>query len=616
MPDGASAIYGSDAVAGVANVVLKRDFDGITVGSRYGTTADGGLTTHEYDATAGASWSSGGLIGTFMTENQDPIYADQRSYTQAMNDPTTLYPGDKLRSGLVSAHQAMGDHVELRLDALHTIRNMLQTEGYPPYIYSAKRSTTTSLLAPSILFSLPADWTLSVNFTQGEDRSFNRWYLYSGGADSLALNAGYFNKSRSAEIDAEGPLFHLGQNEVRLATGAGTRTNELLVQNFMSSLREDGKESSRYVYGELAIPFVSPEQSRFGLHRLELSLAARAEDYDSFGSVMTPKLGIIYAPSSDYTVKASWGRSFKAPTLRQQSEGRTVILNSAQQVGGIAFPSDSTVLVSSGGNPDLRPERARTSSLTLAFHPQSMPGLETELSYFDVLYTDRVATPIVSSSQALSSPVYAPFIVYSPTLLEQNDLIAQSTFYNFSGSSYDPSKVVAIAHNEYFNIGQQRVKGVDLSGSWRMDLGVGELQLRGSASWLQSVQQNGPGQPEFALSGMIYYPAKWNGRLGAVWQNGGFSASIFANHTSGVVSARGLMTQQIASFTTFDATLRYETAPGQGALSGVEIDLSAQNLFNRAPPLYTPSSPTYEPYDSTNYSAIGRYVSVSVAKHW
>src|SRR5690606_21184391 len=46
--DGASAIYGSDAVGGVANVVLKRDFEGVALSARYGAASDGGLATHEY----------------------------------------------------------------------------------------------------------------------------------------------------------------------------------------------------------------------------------------------------------------------------------------------------------------------------------------------------------------------------------------------------------------------------------------------------------------------------------------------------------------------------------------------------------------------------------------
>ncbi len=57
--DGASAIYGSDAVGGVANVILKSDYDGATVGTRYGAATEGGLVTHEYNVTAGTTWSGG-----------------------------------------------------------------------------------------------------------------------------------------------------------------------------------------------------------------------------------------------------------------------------------------------------------------------------------------------------------------------------------------------------------------------------------------------------------------------------------------------------------------------------------------------------------------------------
>jgi outer membrane receptor protein involved in Fe transport len=48
--------------------------------------------------------------------------------------------------------------------------------------------------------------------------------------------------------------------------------------------------------------------------------------------------------------------------------------------------------------------------------------------------------------------------------------------------------------------------------------------------------------------------------------------------------------------------------------------LSLDNLFDRDPPLYTPASAdavaNVPPFDQTNYSAIGRYLSVSISKHW
>src|SRR3546814_14525488 len=88
----------------------------------HGTAIDGGLTTHEYTATAGTTWSSGGLIATYKGGSVDPIHASQRSYTDHLPEPATLYPGSDLHSGLVSAHQALGESTVLRVDALRTKR--------------------------------------------------------------------------------------------------------------------------------------------------------------------------------------------------------------------------------------------------------------------------------------------------------------------------------------------------------------------------------------------------------------------------------------------------------------------------------------------------------------
>ncbi|HVK80110.1 MAG TPA: TonB-dependent receptor, partial [Verrucomicrobiae bacterium] len=50
LPDGASALYGSDAVAGVANIVLRRDFEGAQVSARFGAATDGGGEQQQYGA--------------------------------------------------------------------------------------------------------------------------------------------------------------------------------------------------------------------------------------------------------------------------------------------------------------------------------------------------------------------------------------------------------------------------------------------------------------------------------------------------------------------------------------------------------------------------------------
>lgn len=621
VPDGASAIYGSDAVGGVANVILKRNFNGVTIGTRFGEATQGGLITRAYTATAGTTWNSGGLIATFMKEDQDPIYATQRDYTSVLNGPTTIYPGHELRSGLFSLHQALGDNVELQLDALNTVRDQTRSTGEAGYYYLQPSEGKVSLVAPRVLIYLPGDWSLTTGFSSGQDRITSRVYTIMASGPPQVSKVGYNNNMRTWEIDAEGPLFNIGGNQIRLATGIGSRDDNLSTPNYLSGSWEGGSERSKYVYGELAIPLVSQQVARPGLRRLEFDLAARSEDYNSFSRVTTPKVGIIYDPSEDVTLKTSWGHSFKAPTLDQQYESRIHYLWSAQDLGGTQFPAGSQVLMSYGGNQALQPERARTWTTSVDFHPESLPRLDAELSYFRIDYTDRVVQPIAAPFNALSDPAYVPWIVYSPTEQQQQALIAEygDAFYNFSGANYDPSKVVAIAYDQFTNVSRWHAHGFDLTGSYKLDLGVGELQLRGTASWLESSQQSGQGEAPVDLAGVIFNPAKLNSRIGAVWRSGDFSASGFVNYTQGVISRLALLAEKTASFTTFDATLSYDTGIRNGALSDILVSLSVQNMFNRNPPLYTVPSGTediYLPYDSTNYSAIGRYISVSISKHW
>jgi hypothetical protein len=236
-----------------------------------------------------------------------------------------------------------------------------------------------------------------------------------------------------------------------------------------------------------------------------------------------------------------------------------------------------------------------------------------ELTGFDIDYTERVVQPITGTA-VLGNPIYAEFVDYDPTEAAQAAALANaSNFYNFAGTPYDASKVVAIVDGRYVNAARQRTKGLDLSGSYRTEVGTGRMTIRGSVSWLDSTQQLTAAQSPHALAGTLFYPPKLSGRLGAVWDRRGLSAAAFVNYKGGV---RDLARQETtASFTTVDAALRY-TINGQGPLSGLSFALSAQNLLNRAPPLYVTTSLTNTPYDSTNYSAVGRFLSLSVSKHW
>ena len=53
LKDGASAVYGSDAIGGVVNIILQRDYKGGEVGISGGTSTEGGLNEYRADLAAG-----------------------------------------------------------------------------------------------------------------------------------------------------------------------------------------------------------------------------------------------------------------------------------------------------------------------------------------------------------------------------------------------------------------------------------------------------------------------------------------------------------------------------------------------------------------------------------
>lgn len=618
--DGASAIYGSDAVAGVANIILKRDFDGLDTTATYGIPTDGGGRNVQLSGTAGKRWATGSVIAAYEYTQADPIFSDQRDYTDYMPDPAAIYPSRRQHSALLSGYQALGEAIEFRLDALYTHRRSSGLISTQPTqnVRQGSRSEIYAI-APSVEFALPARWSATLGGSLSRDRTMSIADLTKpDGSPLLQSRSCYCNTSYAAEVDAEGPLFTLPGGDLRVAVGAGYRRNEFLYRSYTSPTRYDGARSSRYAFAELYAPIVGPEQDIAGVNRFVVTGALRHENYSRIGSITTPKLGLIYEPIADVSLRGSWGRSFKAPTLLQQFSNASLYLWTAASLGGTDLPADATVLMPYGGNPDLRPERAETWSGTVTFHPNAVPGLRIELGYFDVDYRDRVLQPLGNRTRTFDA-LYALFVTRDPTQTQINDTVAASPTgitYNYAGAPFDPAKVAAIADNRYTNVARSRASGIDASISYDFTLAGGRARLSGSTTWLDGSQQNGPGQPQIPTVGHIANPAEFRARGGMTWSRGGLTFAGFVNHVGGVIDDLFEPDQKTGSFTTIDATIRYRTGDGAGPLAGLEIGLSVLNLFDQAPPLSRPLVDYVVNYDSTNYSSIGRVVSLSLTKHW
>jgi len=80
LTDGASAIYGSDAVGGVINVITRKDFDGLQSRIRFGDTDDGGYETRQYELVGGASTHSTSAYLTFQFQRNEELLANQRDF--------------------------------------------------------------------------------------------------------------------------------------------------------------------------------------------------------------------------------------------------------------------------------------------------------------------------------------------------------------------------------------------------------------------------------------------------------------------------------------------------------------------------------------------------------
>src|SRR2546430_4117502 len=70
--DGASATYGSDALAGVINIVLKRAFDGAVTQLRY-TTAQGGKSRYQASQLWGRTWDGGDITLSYEWYDESPV---------------------------------------------------------------------------------------------------------------------------------------------------------------------------------------------------------------------------------------------------------------------------------------------------------------------------------------------------------------------------------------------------------------------------------------------------------------------------------------------------------------------------------------------------------------
>jgi iron complex outermembrane receptor protein len=421
----------------------------------------------------------------------------------------------------------------------------------------------------------------------------------------------------TASLTATGPAVSLPGGEVRATVGS-----EYRIQSFDSSTLFPGDTASarsnlsRRIsaeFAELRIPVIG-ESNQLGLaRRLDVSLGVRHEGYSDVGSVSVPKFGLLWSPNSEVNVRGTWAKSFKPPSLTD-----LVQKNSYSALITVPDPSSptgtSTILGRYGTNPDLRPESARTWTLGADFAPKSLPGLSFSLNYFDVSYSGRIQDEVLGSD-LLSQPGNAWLVNRNFTAAQLNAVCTQSVFVGAPGSCTTTS-ISAIVDNRLRNIALLNTRGLDLIGRYGFDSPVGKFDFGLNGAYLFNYSQsNAPGSPLVDIVSTQNNPIDLKLRGSAAWTRRSFGITSYVNFANSYRDTLSVPNRSIASWTTVDLQLSYETGGDNlGWLGNMRFSLNAQNLFDTYPPFL--NNPQGVGYDQENADLYGRIVSLDVRKRW
>ncbi len=141
---------------------------------------------------------------------------------------------------------------------------------------------------------------------------------------------------------------------------------------------------------------------------VSLQLAARDEDYGKGLNALSPKIGLIWRPGHELAVRATFGRSFKAPGLLPTYgtwNGPTNLITTP----GVAAPVPLTMTLP---NPALKPERSKSYTLGADWSPMS--SLNFTLDWWRYDFTDIIGqeSPNLIVQDYLTKGLYADRLVF------------------------------------------------------------------------------------------------------------------------------------------------------------------------------------------------------------
>lgn len=651
MTDGASSIYGGDAVAGVVNFVLRDDFKGAETSVRYGSVTSGDMSEVRVNQTLGGSWDSGNLMATYEYAFRDNLVLSDRPEipvpTLTGGQPIVdtglfdLSPKRKRHSAIVSGKQELGSRLRISGDIAYSDKSVTSAT-----IYAGPTSSLQVYRAGSELLSvglgaeydLAPRWALSLDLNNSQIRSDDAYQL---GSASGVSTGGRETRAdvRSADLLLNGEWFAAPGGDVSVAVGGHWRRETFANANIGSANpdRADERDVSA-LYAEVLVPLFGRSNARPGLRRLELNLSARMDDYSDFGSTTNPKVGVLWSPGDGLNLRGTYSTSFTPPPLgRTGDQGRSgTVAPFSYILGafGLSAPDPSLVSVdflqAGGTAADLGPETSRTYTFGWDFERQTGPhGWSIGSSYYNIAFEGRLsATPMPQNQLAALAPIIAfndpqalpaGTVIFFPT---PQDVAAYVATFNrpvsfFAGAVNLDN--VGIINNASIvrNLSSTRTSGIDLIVDYTFDTGEGVISAGLNVNHiLDFTQQAAATSAVVSTLDTLQNPVDLNIRGSVGFSRGGFAGNLFLNHVDAYATDNTASATRVDSWTTADLSLRYRFDGEQASfLKGARVGLSVSNLFDEPPPA-TPSYGTVRlaGYDPTNASPVMRLVTFELAK--
>jgi iron complex outermembrane receptor protein len=585
LTDGAAAQYGTDAIAGVINIILKKNTSGGSVSGLYGQYGNnGGGKTEDVSGNMGFDPGEGGyfnLTGDFRNHGHSNVgEVDERVVNPAnfttypnSNLPNVAdYPylnrisGDgqqQLKLGLANMGFAFGNGTEIYSTVSYGRKDATSYENYrlpsnANYVSSVPGSVgqTVSLypygfnpqehaheddyqLNLGVKGSI-MDWNWDINTGYGGDKvAISTLNTYSFEAQSEGVPSpenfydGYLQAiqwtstldiNKNFDVGMAGPL--------NVAFGGEFRRETYTIGPGVPLSYEGGGASS--------YPGFSPASSGSNGRKneagyidlaanpiagLRVDAAGRFEHYSDFGSAKVGKLTARYDFTPEFALRGTVSNGFRAPTLAEEFYSST---NVGPTTAFIQLAPNSPAGKLLGLGNGLQPEHSVNLSLGAVWRPT--PGMNATLDIYQIHITNRIVGSgqiIGNSSGALVSTEVNNAILASGNAIEPAVLATGSTGVNVFANGIDT-----------------QTRGADLTFDFPMDLGWSKVDFTVGATYndtiitkqgatpaaLAAVQANGIPTNELydptAYSDLTSAAPRYIVNLGAVFVVGNFSVNL------------------------------------------------------------------------------------------